>query len=164
MGKWIAPQLKNEIRQVRAVTQLLGRDMGIRVATYTAETPVRDRKERLKDLESGTLQGLVAIKCLDEGVDIPSINTAVILASSTNPRQFIQRRGRILRNYPGKSDATIYDMIVVPPDSACTMPSERSLMEKELRRFVEFADLAKNPGEARDVVWELQKKLGLTDI
>ncbi len=159
-----SPVTDEQTRQVEAVTQLLGRDMGIRVATYTAETLIHDRKERLKDLESGTLQGLVAIKCLDEGVDIPSINTAVILASSTNPRQFIQRRGRILRNYPGKQDATIYDMVVVPPDSAITMPSERSLMEKELRRFVEFADLAKNPGEARDVVWPLQKKLGLTDI
>ncbi|MEM7476697.1 MAG: DNA phosphorothioation system restriction enzyme [Planctomycetota bacterium] len=163
-GKVDCDETENEIRQVRAVSKLLGRDMGIRVATYTAETSVHDRKVRLRDLESGTLQGLVAIKCLDEGVDIPSINTAVILASSTNPRQFIQRRGRILRNYPGKQDATIYDMVVVPPDSAITMPSERSLMEKELRRFVEFADLARNPGEARDVVWSLQKKLGLTDI
>ena len=55
-------------------------------------------------------------------------------------------------------------MVVVPPDTAYTMPSERALMEKELRRFVEFADLAKNPFEAREVVWPLQKKLGLTDL
>ena len=163
-GKVDCPDSDEEIRQVRAVTQLLGNEMGIRVATYTAETDVRDRKERLESLETGRRQGLVAIKCLDEGVDVPSIETAVILASSTNPRQFIQRRGRILRNHPGKSDAVIYDMIVIPPESTFTMPSERRLMEKELRRFVEFADLAQNPGEARAVVWELQKKLGLTDI
>jgi DNA phosphorothioation system restriction enzyme len=151
-------------RQIEAVRKLLGKDLGIRVASYTADTPVQDRKKRLQELDRGDLQGLVAIKCLDEGVDIPSIETAVILASSTNPRQFIQRRGRILRNYSGKHDAAIYDMIVVPPDAACAMPSERTLMEKELRRFVEFADLAKNPGEARDVVWKLQKNLGMTDI
>lgn len=163
-GKVESPISQDEIRQVRAVTQLLGRDMGIRVASYTANTPVHDRNERLRALEAGSLQGLVAIKCLDEGVDIPSIDTAVILASSTNPRQFIQRRGRILRNYPGKPHASIYDMIVVPPDSACAMPSERSLMQKELRRFVEFADLATNAFEARAVVWDLQKKLDLTDI
>lgn len=153
-----------ETRQVAAVTQLLGRDLGIRVATYTAQTPVLDRKRLLADLKIGRLQGLVAIRCLDEGVDIPSIDTAVILASSTNPRQFIQRRGRILRNYPGKLDASIYDMIVVPPEAAYSMPSERSLFEKELRRFVEFADLAKNAFEARAVVWKLQKQFNLTDI
>ncbi len=158
------PENDEQTRQVRAVTQILGQEMGIRVATYTAETSIADRRQRLKDLKSGTLQGLVAIRCLDEGVDIPSIDTAVILASSTNPRQFIQRRGRILRNASGKLDATIYDMIVVPPEATYTMPSERSLLEKELRRFVEFADSAMNPGEAREVVWTLQKKLGLTDI
>ena len=158
------PTSEEDIRQIKAVTRLLGSELGIRVATYTADTSVEDRKARLRDLSSGALQGLVAIKCLDEGVDIPSIETAVILASSTNPRQFIQRRGRILRNHPGKDEAVIYDMVVVPPDSAFTMQSERALMEKELRRFVEFADLSKNPGEARDVVWPIQKKLGLTDI
>lgn len=163
-GKVESPASEQEMRQVQAVTQLLGRDLGIRVASYTAETSIDERKERLEGLASGRLQGLVAIKCLDEGVDIPSVDTAVIIASSTNPRQFIQRRGRILRNYPGKPDASIYDMIVVPPESAYTMPSERTLMEKELRRFMEFADLAKNAFEARAVVWELQMKLGLTDI
>ena len=62
------------------------------------------------------MQGLVAIRCLDEGVDIPAIETAVILASSGNPRQFVQRRGRILRPYPGKQRATLFDMIVMPPE------------------------------------------------
>ena len=55
-------------------------------------------------------------------------------------------------------------MIVVPPESACAMPSERALVEKELRRFIEFADLAKNSFEARDVIWELQKRFDMTDL
>lgn len=163
-GSMSSPSTQEELKQIKVITQLLGSDLGLRVATYTAETSVQDRKQRLSDLECGLLQGLIAIKCLDEGVDLPSIDTAVILASSTNPRQFIQRRGRILRNYPGKKDAAIYDMLVVPPEQTHTMPSERALMEKELRRLAEFADLALNPGEAREVVWELQKNLGLTDI
>ena len=98
-----------ETRQIEAVTRILGKNHGIRVATYTAETPSSERQSLLRDLGSGRLQGLVAIKCLDEGVDIPSIDTAVIMASSTNPRQFIQRRGRILRNFPGKPDDLRHD-------------------------------------------------------
>src|SRR5690606_21440300 len=57
---------------------------------------------------------LVSIKCLDEGVDIPTVDHALILASSQNPRQFIQRRGRVLRTAPGKTLAIIHDALVVP--------------------------------------------------
>ena len=73
-------------------------------------------EERLSLLErfaSRDLQGLVAMKCLDEGVDVPGTQFAYILASSSNPREFIQRRGRILRNAPGKAEAKIYDLIAV---------------------------------------------------
>ena len=107
---------------------------------------------------------MVAIRCLDEGVDIPSIKTAVILASSGNPRQFIQRRGRILRRSPEKDAAAIYDMIVVPPKETTNSESERNLLKKELRRFVEFADLAQNSGTARAAILELQSQFGLLDI
>ena len=107
----------------------------------------------------------MAIRCLDEGVDIPAIQTAVILASSSNPRQFIQRRGRILRPHPSKQRATLFDMIVMPPDlGRDSLDVERSLMRKELRRFLEFADLAENAGEARLKLLELQTRYGLLDI
>jgi superfamily II DNA or RNA helicase len=151
-------------RQVDEVTKLLGSEIGLRVARYTAETELDERDTLRQDLDSGRLQGLVAIRCLDEGVDIPSVRTAVILASSTNPRQFVQRRGRVLRRYPGKDFAEIYDMIVVPPKEAYASESERSLLRKELKRFVEFADIALNAGEARALVLELQKKFDLMDI
>lgn len=151
-------------RQVDEVTRILGAEIGLRVAKYTAETETDERDTLREDLDAGRLQALVAIKCLDEGVDIPSVRTAVILASSTNPRQFVQRRGRVLRRFPGKEFAEIYDMIVVPPKEACASESERSLLRKELRRFAEFADTALNAGEARGVVLELQKKFDLTDI
>lgn len=152
-------------QQLTAVVRILGAELGYRVNAYTAETTVRERENLRRQFETGELQGLVAIRCLDEGVDIPAIQTAVILASSSNPRQFVQRRGRILRPYPGKQRATLFDMIVMPPDlDRETWQVERNLLRKELRRFVEFADLADNAGQARKQLLELQKKYGLLDM
>ena len=152
-------------RQLKVVTKLLGTELGYRVSTYTAETSLDEREELRHQFESGELQGLVAIRCLDEGVDIPAIQNAVILASSGNPRQFIQRRGRILRPHPGKQRATLFDMIVLPPElDRETMEIERNLLRKELKRLVEFADLADNAGEARIKLLTLQKRYGLLDI
>ena len=149
-------------RQLAAVTKLLGTELGYRVNTYTADTPLAEREELRRQFETGELQGLVAIRCLDEGVDIPAIKTAVILASSGNPRQFIQRRGRILRPHSGKERATLFDMIVLPPDLGReTLEVERNLLKKELKRFLEFADLADNAGEARIKLLQLQKRYGL---
>lgn len=151
-------------RQLAAVARLLGTELGYRVNTYTAETTLKEREALRRQFETGELQGLVAIRCLDEGVDIPAIQTAVILASSSNPRQFIQRRGRILRPYPGKQRATLFDMIVMPPLDRETWEVERNLLRKELRRFVEFADLADNAGQARKKLLALQKRYGLLDM
>ena len=152
-------------RQLDAVAQLLGSELGYRVNTYTAETSLEDRENLRLLFESGELQGLVAIRCLDEGVDIPAIQTAIMLASSSNPRQFIQRRGRILRSHPHKKRATLFDMIVLPPDLGReTIDVERNLLKKELQRFVEFANLADNGGEARLKLLDLQQRYGLMDL
>jgi superfamily II DNA or RNA helicase len=86
---------------------------------------------------------LVAIACLDEGVDIPSISHALVLASSQNPRQFIQRRGRILRKHSGKRIAVIHD-VLVSPESVDNEPTQMSLLKSELRRAMEFARFASN--------------------
>ena len=151
--------------QLAAVTRLLGAELGYRINTYTAETPIAEREQLRHQFEIGELQGLVAIRCLDEGVDIPAIQTAVILASSSNPRQFIQRRGRVLRPHPGKEQATVFDMIVLPPDLGReTLDVERNLLKKELKRFLEFADLADNAEEARSKLLELQKRYGLLQM
>jgi len=156
---------RSSLDQLNAVAKLLGLELGFRVSTYTAQTPLQERENLRRQFESGELQGLVAIRCLDEGVDIPAIETAVILASSGNPRQFIQRRGRVLRPHPGKERATIFDMIVLPPElDREALEVERNLLRKELRRFVEFADLADNNGEARMQLFNLQKKYDLLDF
>lgn len=88
---------------------------------------------------------LVSIRCLDEGIDIPDVSHALILASSQNPRQFIQRRGRVLRRAPNKHLATIYDAIVAPV-SADNEPEQINLLKSELARAIEFADHAINKG------------------
>ncbi|MEG4225702.1 DNA phosphorothioation system restriction enzyme [Microcoleus sp. N9_B2] len=156
---------RNNNRQLTETAKLLGSELGYRVNTYTAATPLGERERLRQQFESGELQGLVAIRCLDEGVDIPAIRNAVILASSSNPRQFIQRRGRILRPHPGKERATLFDMIVLPPDLGReTLEVERNLLRKELKRFLEFADLADNAGEARVKLLQIQRRYGLLDI
>lgn len=152
-------------RQLAAVTHLLGTELGYRVNTYTADTPLSEREIIRQQFESGELQGIVAIRCLDEGVDIPAIQTAVILASTGNPRQFIQRRGRILRPHPGKQRATLFDMIVMPPElDRETWEVERRLLKKELKRFLEFANLADNASQARQKLLALQSKYGLVEL
>jgi DNA phosphorothioation system restriction enzyme len=151
--------------QIAAVTRILGTELGYRVNTYTAETPLAEREELRRQFESGQLQGLVAIRCLDEGVDIPAIRNAVILASTANPRQFIQRRGRILRPHPGKERATLFDTIVIPPDlDRETWEVERNLLRRELKRFIEFAKLADNHQEARTKLLTLQDNYDLLDF
>ena len=94
---------------------------------------------------------LVSIKCLDEGVDIPSISHAVILASSQNPRQFIQRRGRVLRVYGEKKTyANIYDALIVPTDIE-SEPEQLSLLKSEIQRAYEFATHALNPSAGNEL-------------
>lgn len=153
------------VRQLEAVMSLLQSELNYRVNSYTAETSLEEREELRYQFANGILQGLVAIRCLDEGVDIPAIQTAIILASSSNPRQFIQRRGRILRPSPNKDRAELFDLIVVPPDlGQAAWGIERKLLYKELQRFVEFADLAINSGSARKVLLPLQERYRLLEV
>ena len=84
--------------RITPVLELLT-NLGLRIAKFTAEESAAERQELLKMFASRHLQALVAMKCLDEGVDVPSTRTAYILASSSNPKEFIQRRGRILRQF-----------------------------------------------------------------
>jgi DNA phosphorothioation system restriction enzyme len=154
-------------RQLDAVTRLLGRDMGMAIDSYTSETSLEKRTDLRRRFSEGELNGLSAIRCLDEGVDIPETRRAFILASSTNPRQFIQRRGRVLRNSPGKTEAEIHDFIVVP-QSQSNEPSvfnvERSLFRRELARIVEFAQLAINGHDVMLTLLPLRKKYNVLDL
>lgn len=100
-----------------------------------------ERESILYNFEKGNYRALVAIKCLDEGVDVPVAENAIILSSTSNPREHVQRRGRILRNAPGKDHATIYDFLVFPKEKT---DIGSKIMKKEIRRYKEFAELAIN--------------------
>jgi superfamily II DNA/RNA helicase len=150
--------------------QLLGWDKGVLAHRFTAEESNEERQQLLSDFADGRLQALVAMKCLDEGVDVPSTRTAFILASSSNPREFIQRRGRILRKSAGKEFSVIHDLISVPPSVWTASPgspmfqSERNIIRRELQRFKEFAAPALNKHQAIDVIWKIAARYSLMDF
>jgi superfamily II DNA or RNA helicase len=89
---------------------------------------------------------VLAIRCLDEGIDIPSADHALIIASSQNPREFIQRRGRVLRNAPRKAFASIHDLIVLPA-SGKVADREYPFIHAEVARAIEFSRFSENPSE-----------------
>ncbi|EAT08809.1 putative DNA repair helicase [Sphingomonas sp. SKA58] len=139
-------------RQIEVVSQILDQ-MGWRISRFTSREPRKERASILNSFKIGLIDGMVAIKCLDEGIDVPACSTAYILASARDPRQFIQRRGRILRRSPGKEVATIFDFIVVlPPGTHDGGGHARKLIQAELKRVAEFNTLARNSSNAYQVL------------
>lgn len=163
---------QEEKRQIDIVANMLGNDFGMRISKFTSEESAKEREELKAMFASGQyLQALVAIRCLDEGVNIPSIRTAFILASSTNPKEYIQRRGRVLRKYPGKNHAKIYDFITLPVDMGLvnTMSEDdlrmvRSLIKREIARMRDFASIAENPSISDRLINELSYTFNLNRI
>lgn len=156
-----------DVRQVEAVVDLLGRQLQMRVAPYTYATSMAERQQALQLFEHGLLNALVAIRCLDEGVDIPATRRAYILASTANPRQYIQRRGRVLRRAPGKQEAEIFDFVAIPPEGALSkdfFEVERRIVGRELARVVEFARSAQNGPAAMSILLPLQQRYGLLHV
>ncbi|MDW8802469.1 DEAD/DEAH box helicase family protein [Clostridium sp. A1-XYC3] len=158
-------------RQIEKVIKMLGNELNMKVSSFTSCESKEERKKILESYASGNLQGLVAIKCLDEGVNVPLIQNAYILASSTNPREFIQRRGRVLRKHPDKKYSYIHDFIVIPKDIGSLPYSEsnifnveRNLMKKELLRVNEFCKTAINGPEALNMLLPLKKAYNLLDM
>jgi len=121
----------------------------VRCNTYIGEKSKKERKDILTGYSEGKIDVLLAMKCLDEGVDIPRTQYGIFASSTGNPRQFIQRRGRLLRKHDDKSMAFIYDMIVVPNsleqgDEPEYFNIEQKLVKQELSRVAYFAQLASN--------------------
>lgn len=156
---------EKDLRQITAVTSLLGNDLDMRVAKFTSEECIEERKNIKEDFEKKELQCLVAIKCLDEGVNIPNIKTAFILASTTNPKEYIQRRGRVLRKSKNmeKEFAEIYDFVTLPRPLETVqyltlkqLKLEIPLVKKEILRMEEFCHLAMNPSTTRKIIYEIK--------
>ena len=151
---------QSQIRQVEAVTSLLS-NKNWQPSRFTSEENSHERDLILRDFSEGSIKTLVAIRCLDEGIDIPACSTAFFLASSSNPRQFIQRRGRILRKSLGKEKATIYDFFVYIRPEVSTSKFEINLMRRELERVIEFASSSLNRMESYSVLRPILIQYGL---
>lgn len=127
---------------------------------FTAKENMLERMQLVSAFNKGEITALAAIRCLDEGINIPSIKSALILSSNDDYREFVQRRGRILRKYEEKKEANIYDVVVLP---SCDNASWASI---EFRRYYEYAKLAQNSGGLLDELDRLclEYNLNLADI
>ena len=124
----------------------------------------KDREEILHDFSTGKLQVLTSMKCLDEGVDVPRSELAIFCSSTGNPRQFIQRRGRVLRKHPDKKIAELHDLVVAPEINpySDSFRMEQSLLRGELARVNNFAMLSENPSYSELELREVLDYYGLT--
>jgi superfamily II DNA or RNA helicase len=152
--------------QLEDVMNLVGNRLHVPVHSYVSETPRTQRKALLNRFGTGDdLRILVAMRCLDEGVDIPDARTSYLLASSRNPRQFIQRRGRLLRRAEGKERAEILDYLAVPPAGApVNFEIERALLIRELERANEFGKLSDNYGATLKTLRPIKERYQLMDF
>ena len=153
-------------RQIDEATSLLGNVLGMRVTQFTAAEDSKQRELIKEQFSKGEIQALVAIKCLDEGMNIPGIETAFILASSTNPKEYIQRRGRVLRKAPGKQYAKIYDFITLPRpldeySFQSSIQAELSLVKREVERMRDFQELSENPSDVTEIIRAITEKYNL---
>ena len=123
------------------------------------------RNEKLKGFAEGKIDALLAMKCLDEGVDVPRAEIGIFASSTGNPRQYIQRRGRLLRKSENKHFAFIYDMIVAPSLSLTSETEsynmERNLVKNELTRVAYFASLSENFYESKIILSNISKYYNL---
>lgn len=163
---------EEDMRQIDAVTRLLGNKLEMNVAQFTSREDVQKREILKREFAVGdTLQALVAIKCLDEGVNIPRIKTAFILASTTNPKEYIQRRGRVLRLAEGKDYAEIFDFITLPRplNEVHSLTEEQrkrelTLVKNEMSRAGEFSRLAMNMAQAEKIIDTVKEAYSINDF
>jgi superfamily II DNA or RNA helicase len=160
-------------RQIRSVQDVLNKRSIIQHKFTEREgTKAEDRFEGLserdfllKNFSEGAYDALVSMKCLDQGVDVPPARIAIMLDNSGNPLEYIQRRGRILRKFPGKENAVIHDIIVEPalrpgvPKELADL--ERKIIAKELRRYREFARSSKNAFECLKKMENIEATYGI---
>lgn len=143
-----------EIRHIQSVKRVLTAH-GFKSSQFTATENMKDRMELVDAFNKQEISALAAIRCLDEGINIPSIKSALILSSNDDYREFVQRRGRILRTYGDKKFANIYDVVVLPNYDM------QGWAKVELRRFREYARLALNRSELEPELNSYLNRYGL---
>lgn len=162
---YVGDQIFNEVRTV------IGYDKRIPIHEFTYRQTLTERKELIRKFQDGEIKAFIAMKCLDEGVDVPPTRTAYFLASSSVEREFVQRRGRILRNSPGKTYSTIYDLISIPPYEYIAkgkldenFTTVKSALRREFARIKEFASLAENQYRALNNFLEIADRFDLLSV
>ncbi|WED22807.1 DEAD/DEAH box helicase family protein [Vibrio sp. JC009] len=145
--------LDEEKKYVFNVTNRL-HEYGIRVAKFTSDESNSERKRIMADFKDENIDALVAMKVLDEGIDVPVCKSAFILASTRNPRQYVQRRGRVLRKAIGKESALIVDFVVLPQKGVVNRFSQ-NLKNAELQRIEDFKFTASNTNAVEKRIIEL---------
>lgn len=144
-----------ELRHIQSVKRVLTKH-DYKSSQFTAKENMQERMVLVDSFNKGEISALAAIRCLDEGINIPSIKSALILSSNDDYREFVQRRGRILRTYKDKESAKIYDVIVLPNYGM------EQWAKIELRRFLEYARLALNWNELENDLDALLVQYGLS--
>ena len=141
----------DDLTQLNAVRAEITRN-GLESTEYHSAMPGdKEQTIRLFEVNGGIV---VSIRCLDEGIDIPSVTNALILASSKNPREYIQRRGRVLRRAEGKSVADIHDVLVLPAtteEDEAEEGASSNILGGEITRSLEFGRSALNPAAITDL-------------
>ena len=159
-------ETEDENRLINEYTKAVSQtDDSVMVKQFTANST--NREGILKNFEQSNIHVLTSMKCLDEGVDVPRSELAIFCASTGNPRQFIQRRGRVLRLHKDKIHATIHDLVVVPEIAdVSTFEMEKGLVKKELERVVDFANLAMNKTDTYETLKSILEyyNLNLNDL
>jgi len=145
---------QNQLRHIQFIKRKLN-EKGYKTSQFTATENMVTRMQLIDSFNKNEISALAAIRCLDEGINIPSIKSALILSSNDDYKEFVQRRGRILRTYENKESASIYDVIVLPSYDST------SFSKIELRRYLEFAKLAINKDVLLPKLYSLLKEYNL---
>ena len=132
-------------KQLSTVLKIL-KEKGVSKHEFTYRQDLKTRMKLLDEFDKGEYQALVAMRCLNEGVDVPSTDKVIIMSSSPNPAENIQRRGRVLRRSKGKDKAFIYDLVVIPDKDNKTLSEFRNT---ELDRLIEFINTSDNERDGR---------------
>lgn len=149
---------ENQIERVCDILQ----EYDIRYNTFLGGTTSNERQILISRIKSGSIDAIVAIKCLNEGVDIPPLKIGFFISNSGNPREFIQRRGRLLRTSEGKTIVHMYDFVVIPDlGNVGDVNGIRidNIIETELKRVKEFNDNALNKAYNEGKILEILNKV-----
>ncbi len=149
------------VRQIDLITNKLQTTYQMSVKRFTAEENLKERENIKRYFSQGMYQVITAIKCLDEGVNIPGIKTAFIMSSSRNPKEFVQRRGRLLRKSDNKKKAVIFDFITLPRDFDNIVPNDidedKTIIVGEIARMDEFGKLSDNPEVTNELINQIME-------